>query len=116
MPNMRPRNPHSGLHLVTSQRKILLVNDEPGSEPSRLKTLQDLGYEVTPAATARHALKCWRDEDYDLILIGLEKDPQGAAHLCERIMSEAPRQKIALLFSDPELPLTDCPDLIWKGE
>ncbi len=106
----------SGLRLVPVDRTILLVSDKPETAHFRAKTLRSKRYDVTLASTSAQGCGLLNRNAYDLVLIELDGDSQLAVEMCERIMRDDPRQKVALLFTDTRLPITNCPDLIWSLE
>jgi CheY-like chemotaxis protein len=102
---------------------VLLVEDEPSLRSALQKVLEQHGYRVLQASTAREALEVWRREEQKIHLLLTDvvmPDEVTGRELADRLHAEAPGLKViyASGHSDEVLPdgsaLRGSPDFIEK--
>jgi two-component system alkaline phosphatase synthesis response regulator PhoP len=79
-----------------SQRHILLVEDEEHLLKAIQLNLELEGYAVTTANTGIEALKAFRKENFDLILLDVMLPEMSGFDVCEEIRKE--NKQVAILF------------------
>src|SRR5215470_14445877 len=80
-----------------SQKKILLVDDEPDAVESMAAVLREDGYLVDVAATAEEALERFRSETYHLLLTDLFLPGMSGVELTKEVHDKAPATAIVLI-------------------
>jgi CheY-like chemotaxis protein len=84
-----------------SKKTVLLVDTDSHSRESRAKAMQTLGATVHCAATPGAARLRFGTGTYDLVLIDLGPDLDGAQLLADEIRAKKPRQLLAFLVGRP---------------
>jgi hypothetical protein len=98
-------------------KDVLLVEPPTPARERHVKTLIRNKYSVTIADTIDHARKQWAPERYGLVVISLTGFGEAAGQFCDDVKDGDAGQLIALIFHpDQQLPVTDCPTLIFTTE
>ena len=80
-----------------TQKKILLVDDEPDAVESMAAVLREDGYAVDTAGTAEEALERFRSETYHLLITDLFLPGKSGVELTKAIHESAPATAIVLI-------------------
>jgi DNA-binding NtrC family response regulator len=98
-------------------KEVLLVESASRARERHMQTLERNGYHVVTADSPDHARGQWAPEKFGLIVVSLNGFGEHAASLCHEFKESDGNQVIALIFHpDQELPVTDCPTLIFTTE
>jgi CheY-like chemotaxis protein len=76
--------------------RILLVEDNVQTLQLMDRILRKSGHQVTPAATASHALKIAQDKQFDLLISDIGLPDLSGWELMERLRAEGPLRGIAI--------------------
>jgi DNA-binding response OmpR family regulator len=96
---------------------VLLVEGSSAARDRHSKTLDRNGYQVVTADCIKDAQALFAPRKYALVVLSLNGFGDAAADLCNEIKESDSGQLIALIFHpDQELPVTDCPTLIFTTE
>ena len=92
-------------------RRVLLVDTDPIKRKLRLASMTQVGIDVCLATDAAQARLLVRESPYDLVLISLPRDRDGALKLGNGIRDERPQQAICYYVGRPAylatMPLQD---------
>ncbi len=83
------------------KKVVLLVDVNPETRESRAKVMRTLGVTVHCASSARGARSKLDSGAYNLILVDLGADSDGAEALVQEIRLKHPRQLVAFLVGSP---------------
>jgi DNA-binding response OmpR family regulator len=98
-------------------KDVLLVEPPSAARERHARTLARRKYTVTTADDVEQARKLWTPGSYGLVVVSLDGFGETAGLLCDDIRNSDHGQLIALIFNpDQELPVTDCPTLIFTTE
>jgi DNA-binding NtrC family response regulator len=98
-------------------KTVLLVEGASTARDRHAKTLARNSYQVVTADSVESAQEQFAPHKFALIVLSLNGFGDAAAALCHDIKEAHPGQVIALIFHpDQELPVTDCPTLIFTTE
>jgi DNA-binding NtrC family response regulator len=98
-------------------KDVLLVEPPSEARERHTTTLSRHGYNVVPADTTEQARDKWAPGHYGLVIVSLDGFAEEAGEFCDAIKDRDTDQLIALIFHpDQELPVTDCPTLIFTTE
>src|SRR5262245_26375623 len=81
---------------ASSQKKILVVDDEPESQETLAALLREEGYGVDVAGTAEDALERFRHETYHLLLTDLFLPGKSGVDLTKIVHESCPATAIVL--------------------
>jgi CheY-like chemotaxis protein len=95
------------------KKTVLLVDINPRTRESRAKVMRSLGVTVLSTSSARGARMKLDSGEYDLVLVDLGADHDGAEGLVREIKLNNPRQLVAFLVGSPLFVTTS---LSGKGE
>ena len=70
--------------------KILVVDDEPVVLNSCRKVLEEDGFDVRLVSSADEALKCIKDEDFDLLLVDVKMPKHDGIYLMKKVKERWP--------------------------
>ena len=98
-------------------KDVLLVEPPSGARERHTKTLSRHGYQVVAADTVEEGRRHWAPGHFGLVIVSLDGFADEAGEFCDAIKDSDTQQLIALIFHpDQELPVTDCPTLIFTTE
>jgi response regulator RpfG family c-di-GMP phosphodiesterase len=98
-------------------RNVLLVEGGSSARDRHSATLARNGYQVEAADTIAAAQNLFAPRKYALVVVSLNGFGDAAADFCNDIKESDAAQLIALIFHpDQQLPVTDCPTLIFTTE
>ncbi len=98
---------------MTATRKILVIDDEPFLRETLAIILQDEGYGVATAASAREALQHVRNEPFDLVFLDIKMPEVSGLELLPEIRELSPNIPIIMLTAYASL--TSAIDAMRKG-
>jgi CheY-like chemotaxis protein len=84
-----------------TKKKLLLVDANAGKCALRAKIMGKAGLDVDCAGDTSAARLLWHNNAYNLVLIDLQHDTQGATDFCAEIKTDSPRQVVAFLVGKP---------------
>ncbi len=96
-------------------KAVLLVDINPATRDSRAKMLRSFGVKVQCASDAGTALLQLTSAAYNLVLVDLGRDIEGAESLALEIKTKIPRQLVAFLIGSP-LYLAASPRIAGTGQ
>jgi hypothetical protein len=82
-------------------RRVLLVDTDPVKRKLRLASMTQMGIDVCIATDAAQARLLVRESPYDLVLINLPRDRQGAVKLGNDMKDERPEQSVCFYVGQP---------------
>jgi len=98
---IRPQSPSGGEQLKTPEQvsspKILVIDDEEGVRDVLGRVLQNEGYRVTLAKTARKGLEEFNQAHFDLVLTDLTMPEMSGWQLAQRIKEIHPSVSVGLI-------------------
>ncbi len=83
------------------KKLVLLIDVNSETRESRAKVMRTLGVTVHCASTPRGARSKLDSSAYDLVLVDLGADTEGAEALVQEIRQQSPRQLVAFLVGSP---------------
>lgn len=87
-------------------KTVLLIDINPQTRDSRAKVMRTMGVVVDCAASAEAAHTRLATGKYNMVLVDLGRDVEGAELLAQEIKSRIPRQLVAFLVGRPLLVAT----------
>jgi two-component system OmpR family response regulator len=88
---------------MTTQAKILIVDDEAGIRFSLEETLSRDGYQVTTAESGEAALACVAAQPFDLVLIDLRLPGMSGMEVLTTLRQQAPDTAVVVLTAHASL-------------
>lgn len=85
----------------TTERKVLIVDDDPSMLEMLADAFQKEGYKVETAQSAAVALERLSEDTYPVMFIDLWMPEMGGLELCKRIRSTMPEPKIFAITAYP---------------
>jgi CheY-like chemotaxis protein len=99
------REGNGGMQQLSSvsllKKVVLLIDVNSETRESRAKVMRTLGVTVHSASSARTARSKLGSGAYDLVLVDLGADNEGAEALVQEIRQGKPRQLVAFLVGSP---------------
>jgi signal transduction histidine kinase len=86
-------------------RKILLVDDEPGIRKVLEISLSDIGYTVLTAKNGEEALKIFKNESPPLVLTDIKMPGMDGIQLLQKIKKENPETEVIMITGHGEMEL-----------
>ena len=86
-----------GKDIVTNNKNILLIDDEPDITFTIKNILEDNGFKVDSFTDPIKALKSYRMNFYDLIILDIKMPKMDGFQLCTKIREIDPKVKICFL-------------------
>lgn len=99
-------------NLSLMKKTVLLIDVDVTTRDARSKVMRTLGVTVHCAASATGARQKLESGSYDLVLVDLGSDLEGARSLAEEIRSKNSRQLVAFLVGSPLFVATSLGDKI----
>ena len=88
-------------NLFPTGKSVLLVDRNPETRDARAKMMRSMGVSVHGVATADAARSQLAGTGYNLVLVDLGRDKEGAELLVQEIRTKNPRQLVAFLVGSP---------------
>lgn len=92
------------------KKAVLLIDVDSATRESRSKVMRTLGVTVHCAGSVTGARQKLESGSYDLVLVDLGSDVEGAKSLAEEIRSKNSRQLVAFLVGSPLFVATSLGD------
>lgn len=95
MVNRRLARTESHVNNLTSQMKVLVVDDQPLIVEELCEFLENSGYRCVPCESARQAVECFnRDPDISLVLCDLHMPDMDGIQLVQELQRLAGKQRV----------------------
>ena len=91
-----------GANTVQLKRCALLMDSNPERRALRKKIMALHGVEMIGAADLDEAASIWHRDRYDMVLIDIRKNYNGALALRDEIKKDSPGQMVAFLVGKPD--------------
>jgi CheY-like chemotaxis protein len=91
-----------GANTVQLKRCALLMDSNPERRALRKKIMALHGVEMIGAGDLDEAASIWHRDRYDMVLIDIRKDHNGALALRDEIKKDSPGQMVAFLVGKPD--------------
>jgi two-component system KDP operon response regulator KdpE len=82
---------------VSSQGKVLIVDDEPSIRRAIHSTFGTLGFDIAEAVNGEQALPLLRAENFDAVLLDINMPGMGGVAACKEIRRQFPRMAVLML-------------------
>ena len=92
---------------ITSEKKVLVVDDEAIICLNLEKIIRDEGHKATSAQTGKEASELLNSGDYDLIFLDLELPDISGVEILKGIKTNKPDQNVIIITGFPDSELMD---------
>ena len=82
---------------MSSQGKVLIVDDEPSIRRAIHSTFGTLGFDIAEAVNGEQALPLLRAENFDAVLLDINMPGMGGVAACKEIRRQFPRMAVLML-------------------